>query len=217
VTELPILLPPSRRVCGSAAAAEHNNRGGAEASESRCRRPSAPSLPLPLLLLPCSPSSSLPLPRRRGIGPWRQRKAKARAGPWRRRPDPRGPRSSFLAGGSSGGHDELLQQPGSASPRPQLTATDCRRPCVPPSSSGRRHISLSLCVCVPRDEWAAAGLLPERAAQLQQIFCISSPMQKRPVQQKQRQCRKGCGLNSIDGATEATSGHQSFAKRIAEV
>ena len=62
-----------------------------------------------------------------------------------------------------------------------------------------------------------------------QIFCVPSPTHKRSGQQEQRRCRKAFGLSSLDaitlilhavsldddGAKEATSEHQSFAKFIA--
>jgi len=62
-----------------------------------------------------------------------------------------------------------------------------------------------------------------------QIFCVPSPTHKWTGQQEQRRCRKGSGLSSLDaitlilhavsvdddGAKEATSEHQSFAKFIA--
>ncbi|XP_039781057.1 uncharacterized protein LOC120648358 isoform X1 [Panicum virgatum] len=85
----------------------------------------------------------------------------------------------------------------------------------------------------PKPLWKAVALLPQRAAQLQlvqvQIFCVPSPTHKWTCQQEQRRCRKGSGLSSLDaitlilhavsldddGAKEATSEHQSFAKFIA--
>jgi len=99
-------------------------------------------------------------------------------------------------------------------PQRTVAIPACRR--LPLGAAISLSLSLCVCVCVCVRACVRAarrvggGRAPARTS------CTTTTVQKRPVQQKQRQCRKGCGLNSIDGATEATSGHQSFAKRIAE-